>query len=136
MAKYSNFVSVRGQLVAEPRVSQGNGPTELRILISEPKRGVPGQAPEFYSNFFTVVCWREQASEAQTLRKGDQVGVIGKLRHESFQDKQGNNREAVRIVADALSTPIVPALPPAGYQPQPSFDSMVPQPVAADDGGW
>ena len=40
-------------------------------------------------------------SLAQYLIKGTQIGVTGKLVQEKWQDQNGNNRYAVKIVADS-----------------------------------
>lgn len=54
------------------------------------------------SYFFDVVLFGKSAeSLAQYLIKGTQIGVAGKLVQEKWQDQNGNNRYAVKIVADS-----------------------------------
>lgn len=51
------------------------------------------------SYFFDIVSWNKQAETIATyFKKGQRIGVNGKLKQERFQDKEGKNRSRVVIV--------------------------------------
>jgi single-strand DNA-binding protein len=59
------------------------------------------------TSFFNVVAWRNLAEEAaNVLEKGVRVVVTGRLEQRTYQDKEGQNRSVVELVADdvAIST--------------------------------
>ena len=48
-----------------------------------------------------MVCWRNLAERAeQSLKKGTQVYVEGKLTHRTWKDQDGNNRRTTEIVSN------------------------------------
>ncbi len=56
-----------------------------------------GSREETY--FFDVVSWGKQAEiVANYFKKGQRIGVSGRLKQERFQDKEGNNRSRVTIL--------------------------------------
>jgi single-strand DNA-binding protein len=55
-------------------------------------------------SFVNVVAWRYTAENgAKTLEKGIGVVVIGRLEQRTYEDKEGNNRSAVEVVADQIA---------------------------------
>lgn len=50
----------------------------------------------------TCVAWHGLGEFASTLNKGDKVLVEGRLQNKCWVDQNGNQRAAVRIVADAI----------------------------------
>jgi single-strand DNA-binding protein len=59
------------------------------------------------TSFFNCVAWRNLAEDAaNVLEKGMRVVVTGRLEQRSYEDKEGNNRSIIELVADevALST--------------------------------
>lgn len=48
-----------------------------------------------------VVCWRSLAERAeQSLKKGTQVYIEGKLTHRNWEDSDGNKRRSTEIVSN------------------------------------
>lgn len=59
------------------------------------------------ASFFNCVAWRNLAEDAAAvLEKGVRVIVTGRLEQRSYEDKEGNNRSVVELIADdiAIST--------------------------------
>ncbi len=49
--------------------------------------------------FFDITAWNRQAETIATyFRKGQRIGISGRLKQERFQDKEGKNRSKVVIV--------------------------------------
>lgn len=54
-------------------------------------------------SYFNVVAWRYVAENAaKTLEKGIGTVVVGRLEQRSYEDKEGNKRSVVEIVADEI----------------------------------
>lgn len=55
-------------------------------------------------SYFNVVAWRYVAENAgRTLEKGLGVVVAGRLEQRSYEDKEGNKRSTVELVADEIA---------------------------------
>lgn len=55
-------------------------------------------------SYFNVVAWRYVAENAaKTVEKGIGVVVIGRLEQRSYDDKEGNKRSVVELVADEIA---------------------------------
>ena len=55
------------------------------------------------TSFFRVNAWRESATHlAESLRKGDRVVVLGRLRQRSWETPEGARRSAAEIDADEV----------------------------------
>ena len=55
-------------------------------------------------DFITIVAWRQQAEfVSKYFKKGQAILVCGQIQTRSYQDKQGNKRTAVEVVADEVS---------------------------------
>ena len=55
-------------------------------------------------SFFNVVAWRYVAENAaKTLEKGIGAVVIGRLEQRTYEDKEGNNRSTVELIADEIA---------------------------------
>jgi single-strand DNA-binding protein len=56
------------------------------------------------TSFFRVNAWRETASHlAESLRKGDRVVVLGRLRQRSWETPEGERRSVAEIEADEVA---------------------------------
>ncbi len=54
-------------------------------------------------SYFNVVAWRYIAENAaKTLEKGIGTVVVGRLEQRSYEDKEGNKRSVVEVVADEI----------------------------------
>ncbi|TAL56331.1 MAG: single-stranded DNA-binding protein [Bacteroidetes bacterium] len=57
------------------------------------------------TEWHNIVMWRNLAEsvEKSELKKGDRVYLEGKIRTRQWQDKEGNKRSSVEIVADTFT---------------------------------
>ena len=97
-----NSVIMTGRTVADPELKttqSGVNVTSFRIAVTRNYK----VNEEYPSDFFTVVAWRNTAEfVAAHFKKGDTLTVQGRAEVRRFTDKNGNNREAVEIVADSV----------------------------------
>lgn len=94
-------------------------------------------------SYFNVVAWRYVAENAgRTLEKGLGVVVAGRLEQRSYEDKEGNKRSTVELVADeiAINTRSLEAVTRrqkseggAAQAQTPRRTNKVPASVGADD---
>jgi len=97
-----NRITLVGRLTRDPELRytpNGAAVTTLRLAVNERYRDRNGQ-PQEENLFIDVTVWGAQAETVtRYLRKGRLVLVDGRLRMETWQDRDGNNRTTYRVVA-------------------------------------
>ena len=99
MAVDMNSVSIIGRLTRDPELAYTQSQVAVcRFSVANNRIGAGNQEEV---NFFDIVTWDKLATTcSQYLRKGRQVGILGRLSQNRFQDKQtGANRSKIEIVA-------------------------------------
>ncbi|WP_320536143.1 single-stranded DNA-binding protein [Pseudarthrobacter sp. IC2-21] len=98
-------VSIAGNLVADPELSFGESGVahaKLRVAVNQRIQGADGTWHDGEAVFHNVSAFRALAENtASSLKKGDAVTITGELEFRSYE-KDGERREARRIVADTL----------------------------------
>ncbi len=90
-----------GRLTADPELKQTTSGIYLVNFQIAVDRRFKGQDGERKADFITIVCWRQQAEfGAKYFHKGDPIGVDGSIQTRNYEDRQGNKRTAVEVVAD------------------------------------
>lgn len=99
-----NVVAIMGRLVADPELrttQQGTNVCTFRIACD---RSYVQQGQERQADFIDVIAWRQSAEfVSKYFKKGGLIAVEGRLQTRQYQDKQGNNRTAVEVVANNIS---------------------------------
>ena len=81
--------------------ASGVSVTSFNIAVD---RAYQKQGEEKQTDFLTVVCWRNTADfVCRYFKKGSMIAVQGSIQTRSYEDKQGNKRTAVEVVADNVS---------------------------------
>ena len=100
-----NRVVMTGNLTRDPELRSTNSGTPvcgLRIACNTRRKDGSGNWVD-KPNFFDVTVWGAQGENcSQYLSKGRPVAIDGRLEWREFTDKDGNNRQAVEIVADSV----------------------------------
>jgi single-strand DNA-binding protein len=100
-----NRVVLTGNLTRDPELRNlpsGTAVCSLRIASNTRRKDQQGQWID-KPNYFDVTVWGAQGENcAQYLTKGRPVAVDGRLEWREFTDKDGNNRQAIEIVADSV----------------------------------
>ena len=93
-----------GRLVADPQLRQtttGKNVASFRIACDRGRRDPNGQSQ---ADFLDVVAWDRTAEfVCRYFQKGSLIAIDGRLQSRSYQDKNGNNRQAVEIVAQNVN---------------------------------
>lgn len=96
-----NRVFLMGRLVADPELRQttsGVPVCSFRIAVD---RSYSGRNGEKRTDFLDIVAWRNTAEfAAKYFNKGKMVIVEGSLQSRNYEDKNGNKRTAIEVVAD------------------------------------
>lgn len=99
-----NVVAIMGRLVADPELKitpAGINVCTFRIACD---RSFVQQGQQRQADFIDVVAWRHNADFlCKHFAKGSMVAVQGRLQTRQYQDRNGNKRTAVEVVADSLS---------------------------------
>lgn len=99
-------VTIMGNLTADPELTfTTNGQARLSFGVASnhvwyDQDGEKQEKP----SYFNVVAWRYLAeNSARVLEKGIAVVVHGRLEQRSYDDKEGNKRSTVEVVAEEIA---------------------------------
>jgi single-strand DNA-binding protein len=100
-----NKVILIGNLGRDPEVRftpSGQAVARFSVATTERWRDQQGQ-PQERTEWHNVVVWGKQAEACgQYLAKGRQVYVEGRIQSRSYDDKDGNKRTVVEIIAQTV----------------------------------
>ena len=99
-----NIVAIMGRLVYDPELKttpQGTSVCSFRIACD---RSYTPKGQQRQADFIDVVAWRQSAEfVSKYFQKGSMIAIEGSLQTRKYQDKQGNNRTAVEVLANQIS---------------------------------
>lgn len=99
-----NCAVIMGRLTADPELrttSSGISVTSFTVAVD---RSYVRAGEERQADFINVTAWRQTADfVTRYFRKGSMIAVQGSIQTRSYEDKNGNKRVAVEIVADNVS---------------------------------
>ena len=100
-----NRVVITGNLTRDPELRSTNSGTavcSLRIASNTRRKDASGNWVD-KPNYFDVTVWGAQGENASKyLSKGRPVAIDGRLEWREFTDREGNQRQAVEIIADSV----------------------------------
>lgn len=99
-----NVVALTGRLVEDPELkTTGNGVSVCSIRLAVDRDYAP-QGQERKADFINVVAWRGTAEFiSKYFRKGQMIAVNGSIQTRQYEDRKGNKRTAVEVVAAGVS---------------------------------
>ena len=99
-----NNAVIMGRLVADPELrTTGSGISVTSFTVAVDRRFVR-QGEERQADFIDIIAWRQTAEfVSKYFRKGSMIAVQGSIQTRNYEDKQGNKRTAVEVVADNVS---------------------------------
>lgn len=96
-----NKVILIGRLTAQPelkKTSSGVSICSFSIAVQRNYKGADGSYP---TDFINIVTWRNTAEfVCKFFTKGQLIGIVGSIQSRNYEDKNGNKRTAVEVVAD------------------------------------
>lgn len=99
-----NVVAIMGRLVADPELrttQQGTNVCTFRIAC---ERSYTPKGQQRQADFVDIVAWGKTAEFiCKFFRKGSMIAIDGSIQTRQYQDKQGNKRTAVEVLANNIS---------------------------------
>ncbi len=99
-------ITVIGNVTADPELTfttSGQARLGFSVAVNYVWYDTNNEKQEKVS-YVNIVAWRYTAENAaKSLEKGIGVVVIGRLEQRSYEDKDGNNRSAVEVVAEQIA---------------------------------
>ena len=99
-----NVAAIMGRRAADPQLRQtttGKNVASFRIACDRGRRDANGQSQ---ADWLDVVAWDRTAEfVCKYFQKGSLIAVDGRLQSRQYQDKNGNNRTAIEIVANNVN---------------------------------
>jgi single-strand DNA-binding protein len=93
-----------GRLVADPELrTTGNGTSVTSFAVAVDRR-FARSGEDRQTDFIDVIAWRQTADfVCKYFRKGSMIAIQGYIQTRTYEDKNGNKRKAVELVADNVS---------------------------------
>lgn len=127
-----NRVVLVGRLVRDPelrRTQSGAAVTSFTVAVDNRIN----RDGEKNASFIAVVCWNQTAEfVAQYLKKGNLVGVDGRLQQRNYENSSGQKVNVIEVVADSVQ-----GLEPKGTgdaSNKQSLDAYAPDSEPVDEG--
>lgn len=95
-----NTVIIMGRLTADPELRK----TQNGTAVSSFTVAVERRFQREQTDFINVVAWKQTAEFVEKyFHKGDMIALRGSIQQRNYEDKNGNKRTAVEVVADEVS---------------------------------
>lgn len=99
-----NVVAIMGRMVKDPELkttNSGKSVCSFRIANDSGYKDASGQSQ---TNWLDVTAWGKTAEfVCKYFPKGALIAIDGRLQSRNYQDKSGNNRNAVEVVVSNVS---------------------------------
>jgi single-strand DNA-binding protein len=112
MATNSNSITLVGNLTRDPELrytTGGRGVANFGLAVNR-RYQVNGEWQE-QTSFFNVVAWAELGENvAASLTKGSRAIVFGRLEQREYENREGEKRTMVEVIADEVGPSLRRAL--------------------------
>lgn len=99
-------MSGTARLTADPKLfvtSSGTSVCSVRLAFNSRKKDDSGEWVNGDVFYIDGTAWRQEADNiAESLTRGTEVVVTGRLRTRKYTDKEGNERSAVELLIDSI----------------------------------
>lgn len=99
-----NNAVIVGRIVQDPELKETEkGGKHANIVLAVP-RSFKNSNGEYETDFINCTLWRGIAeSTTEYCKKGDLVGVKGRIQTNNYQDSDGNKRYSTELVAEKVT---------------------------------
>ncbi|MBQ1545580.1 MAG: single-stranded DNA-binding protein [Clostridia bacterium] len=99
-----NCAVIMGRLTADPELRTTTSGVSVTSFTVAVDRNYQKAGTERQTDFINVVAWRQTAEfVSRYFHKGSMIAVQGSIQTRNYEDRNGNKRTAVEIVADNVS---------------------------------
>ena len=107
MAFAVNNITILGNITRDPELRftpSGTAVVNFGLAVNRNIQNKSSGEWETETDFFNVTAWYKLAENcAESLTKGDRVLVSGRLSQDNWEDKEGQKRSTVKIVANVIA---------------------------------
>ncbi len=102
MASDLNKVMLIGRFVRDPEIKYTQGGTAVaNFSIANNKTYTQAGDKKEQTSFFNCIAWAKLGEIiVEYCKKGQRIGIEGRLQQRSWEDQNGNKRSAVEVVVD------------------------------------
>ena len=99
-----NVVAIMGRLVADPELRTTQNGTNVCSFRIACDRNFARQGEQRQADFIDIVAWRQQGEfVSKYFQKGSLIAIEGALQTRQYEDRNGNKRTAVEVVANNIN---------------------------------
>lgn len=99
-----NTAILMGRLTKTPELRTTANGVNVTVFCVAIDRRFGNKGEEKQTDFISVVAWRKTAEfVTRYFQKGSMIAVQGSIQTRNYEDKNGNKRTAVEVVADNVS---------------------------------
>ncbi len=99
-----NNVVLMGRLTDTPELRKTTNDTSTTRFTIAVDRDFKDRDGNRATDFIDCVAWRQSADFVTSwFKKGQMIAVTGSIQVRNYDDKQGNKRKAVEVIADHIS---------------------------------
>lgn len=99
-----NNAVIMGRIVADPELRTTASGTSVTSFTVAVDRRFSKQGEEKQTDFLDIVAWKNTAGfVCKYFTKGSMIAIQGSIQTRMYEDKNGNKRKAVEIVAENVS---------------------------------
>ena len=134
-----NCAVIMGRLVADPELRTTGSGISVSSFTVAVDRSFVRQGEERQADFIDVIAWRQTAEFiCKYFRKGSMIAIQAHIQTRMYEDKNGNKRKAVELVADNVSFCGSKSESGSSYARDDSFVNAQPAPSysTADEGDF
>lgn len=92
-----------GRLVRDPELRRTNSNTAVASFTLAVQRDYKDGNGKYATDFIDCIAWGKLAEFVhQWFKRGSMAIVVGRLQSRQWQDKNGNNRTTIEVVADEV----------------------------------
>lgn len=99
-----NVTALQGRLVGDPQLRHTQNDVAVCSFRIAVDRRFTDSSGERQADFIDIVTWRSAAEfVSKYFTKGQMITLDGQIQTRSYEDKQGNKRTAVEVVANHVN---------------------------------
>jgi len=103
-------ITIKGNLASDPEIRQlpNNKVMKMRVITNDAYKDDNNQWQNRDTSGWTIEAWGDLAERAcDSLKKGDNVVVMGVIKERNFEDKDGNKRYVVEVKASSIALDLI-----------------------------
>ena len=99
-----NNAVIVGRIVQNPELKETEKGGKLANIVLAVPRSFKNSNGEYETDFINCTLWRGIAeSTAEYCKKGDLVGIKGRIQTSNYQDAEGNKKYTTEVVAEKVT---------------------------------